>query len=408
MAAFLAVGYILADVFPLSAATFPVLLLVDALLLVALFWLRRGRLAILALSLFFLVLGLLRAPLPDVSLLPDGLRVWSIALSHTLVDRLRTVGLEADGTALLEAMLLGQRGEVGEATRELYRLSGASHILALSGLHLGVLFGLFHFWLMRLLGYRWRYVFGWLGIVLMWGYALLTGFPASLCRASVMMSLMFLGAMRLGGTDSWHNLGLAAFLLLLFSPASLRDVGFQLSFMAVAALLLVYPMLTALWQPQGHLLRWLWQGVAVSFAAQMGVLPLLLHYFGYVSLSGIVLSPFYVLLATAIIYAALLLLVLRWLGMGAVLCPVVMGLIHLQHGMMSLAVRLPFDRVVAATFPWSRVVLLYVALLCLLPPLHALRREEADTPVRRLARFFRLWPYLLSSLLILTVLALAS
>ena len=404
LSASLAVGYGLAEFLPLSFSELPVLLLAAVLLLLAFYYLRRGWMAWTALTFFFILLGLLRASLPDVRLVPSSMVEWGMGFSRSVVRLIRTVGLPSSTTALLEALLLGQRGGVSESTLQLYRLSGAGHILALSGLHLGVIFGLMHFGLLHLIGSRLRYAFGWLGILLMWGYALATGFPSSLCRASVMLTFMFLGQMRLGGSDSWHNLGLAAFLLLLQSPTSLYDVGFQLSFAGVSGLLLFYPALSSVWLPESRAWRWLWQGWLVSCAAQVGVLPLLLHYFRYFSLSSFLFSPFYVLLTTLIVYAALLMLLFRLVGLGTWLALGIHWLVVAQQGLMSLALRIPFDRVEVATFPWSKVLLLYSSVLCLLPSIHALRHREFELPLQRFAYFCRTWPYLLSSLLLATVL----
>lgn len=400
----LAVGYLLFDHVDFPTSVVPWLLLVALLFLVSFYFFRHGLFALLSLCLFFVVVGILRAPLPDVHLLSPNLLSWSTKVSQSVVALLRDSGLDDSHSALLEAMLLGQRGGVGEATLQLYRLSGAAHILALSGLHLGVIFGLLHFGLLRLINSRLRYVFGWAGILLMWAYALLTGFPASLCRASVMMSFLFLGQMRLGGSDSWHNLGLAAFLILLFNPPSLFDVGFQLSFTGVFGILLFYSPMAAVWQPRATAVRWLWKGWLVSCAAQVGVLPLLLHYFHYISLLGLIFSPFYILLATLIIYFSLLLIAFHAWGMGSLLCPFVTAVINLQHWLMELSLRLPFDRLVLSTFPWAKVVLLYVALLCLLPSIHSLHTNRIPLPGQRAAFFFRTWPYILSSLILLLTL----
>lgn len=329
------------------------------------------------------------------------LQQWGTTLSHTLSAFLGQMPLAEDTVRLLRAMLLGLRDELPVSLRDLYRQSGASHLLALSGLHLGVLFGLFNYWLMHALHRRWRYVVGTLGLLFLWGYAFLTAFPVSLCRASLMLSLLVIGQMRLTGNDIWHTLGLSALVLLLIEPAMLFDVGFQLSFMAVVGIYLFYFPLAKAWVSRSRWVRWLWRIWVLSFAAQMGVLPLLLHYFHRVSLSGIVLSPLYILLATAIIYAALFILLLHPLGLAFLLCPLVEALVTIQHTLMSLSLCLSWSGVEGVRLPWSHVLLLYAALFCLLPSLHVLANSSRELPQHRLALFFRSWPTLLAFLLLL-------
>lgn len=407
LTAFLIVGYVLSDLVRVPAHLFPVLVLAALLSLVGAVQLRRKWAVLSAYGLFFVVLGLLRAPLPDVgvsALLPPAALVWGRDLSHSLLLRIRSVGLPTDETALLEALLLGVRTNLPQHLKQLYRLAGASHLLALSGLHLGILFGFLHFFLHRLTGSRWRIPLTFLSIALMWTYVMLTGFPISLCRASLMFTLYFLGLMRGAGNDSLHNLGLAALVILLFMPSTLYDVSFQLSFAAVAGILLFFSPLSGLWQydeRQPRPLRWLWNGWAVAFSAQLGVLPLLLLHFHYLSFWGILFSPFYVLLTTVILLVAILLLLLHAFGIASWLSAMLLLAMNFQHDLMPLTLRLPFSHIEVTAFPFTHVVLLYAALLCLLPSLAALQPGRDKSTRHRLALFFRTWPYLLSFIVLL-------
>ena len=397
----MAVGIVVADYISVPPGALFLLLLSSLLLLAALWQSRRGAVALTSLSLFFILVGYMRAFLPEVSLLPASLLSWSGSVGHLLLQALDRMGLSSSASSLLKAMLLGRRADLSPDVVELYRQTGASHILALSGLHLTILLGLFNFCFLRLLAFRWRYVVGGVGIFLIWGYALLVGFPVSLCRASLMMSFLILGQMRLTGYSAWHSLGLTAFLLILVNPYSLFDVGFQLSFMAVAGLLLFYPLLAGIGLPQPLMARRMWQVMLTSLAAQLGVMPLLLHYFHRFSVMGILLSPVYILLATAIIHTALLLCLLAPLGLAFLIRPLVEMLVAAQHGLMSLAARWPWDGAGEVCFSWGCVVLCYAAWLCMVPPLYALRRPEEFQPVVRWVRFFRLWPYVLAAVMCL-------
>ncbi len=144
-------------------------------------------------------------------------------------------------TALLAALTLGDKAMLADDTRDLFSSTGTSHVLALSGLHLGILFSVFNFLLLvRVRSRRSRLGVTALLFVLVWAYALLAGSPLSLLRAAAMLSLMLVGeALRRSQRSSLNNLSLAAIVLLLIDPLALFDVGFQLSFMAVFFIIVV-------------------------------------------------------------------------------------------------------------------------------------------------------------------------
>ena len=373
MAGSLAIGICLSYSFFLSFGTLCLLMAAMLLLLVAFGLLGNKSVAIVPFVLFFLVMGVVRAQLRTYSLLPDALFLKGSELLHRLLSYVQHVGLNHETAGLLQAMLLGNRGELSSDIIQIYRNSGNSHILALSGLHLGILFGLFNYWLMRVLVFRWRYFVGIVGLLFLWGYALLTGFPISLCRASLMMSLLVIGQMRLVGNDSWHTLGLAAFLILLIAPDSLYEVGFQLSFTAVAGILLFYTPLYDIWQPSRWWVRFPWQLFLVSVSAQLGTFPLVLYYFHQMSWLGLFISPLFILLATSIVYVGLLLLGVHALGGGFLLGWLLEGFVGVQHGLMAFCARVSSGRITDVPLPFYCVVLLYIAILCLRYSLQALR-----------------------------------
>lgn len=396
-----AVGIALAQyvVAPLGATLF--LISLALLLIIAFSQIRREWLAALTLSSFFFIVGFLRAQLGDLSLLPQSLIELSKSLSCHLQDFIRDTNMNSDTTSLLEAMMLGIRDNLTAETRELYRSAGVSHVLALSGLHLGILFGLFNFWLQHVLVSRWRYLIGCMGIIMIWCYALLTAFPTSLCRASLMMTLLVIGQMRLVGNNAWHTLGLAAFLILMIVPTSLFDIGFQLSFTAVAGILLFYGPLCAIWQPKSSVMRWCWSLALVGIAAQLGVFPLLLYWFHTFNIVSIFIGPFVVVMATSILYATLLMLPLHLIGVGGLLCKLIEMFVAIQHGLLTFVSHISWGRVENVSLLPGSLLLLYMALLCLLPTLHALRKPVNQPRIYRVAMFFRTWPYLLAVLILL-------
>jgi competence protein ComEC len=225
---------------------------------------------------------------------------------HTehLIARLQDAGLEGEPLALSAALLLGQRQLLERNTRQAYSQAGVSHLLALSGMHLGILYGLLYLLLLRWSRYGpWRWHLLPPALLLIWGYALLTGLPLSLVRASVMLSVFTVGTLAERHQPPIHLLALSALAILMCSPHALFDIGFQLSFVSVFFIILVFmPWRESLLSMPGH---WLWEALGVSLAAWLGAAPLSAYYFHTLPLTGFLLSPVLIPLTTAIIYLGL-------------------------------------------------------------------------------------------------------
>ena len=305
-------GIVLAWYFVIPFALFPLLLVV--VLLAFCLW-RYEHLQSAVIGLCFVVLGalLMQRALQEPSSVSrlDRSKTYFLAQRAKLLDRLSESGLDGSVYAVVAAMTLGDKSQLTKELRDTYAVSGASHILALSGLHLGIIYTLLSLLLSRR---RWQVISQVVIIVCIWLFVFLVGMSASVVRSAVMITVYAL--LSLGHRDkmSVNTLAFAAIVMLLFNPKSLFDVGFQLSFMAVLAILLFYPLFESVWSQQflfGHrLFRWLWTTLAVSCAAQIGVAPLIAYYFGrfscYFLLTNLVVVP----AATLILYLSLLVLLI--------------------------------------------------------------------------------------------------
>lgn len=400
----LAVGIVISRYVVVSYGMTICITIASALALLLYAMKRRGALPLASLCIFFCLLGLLRSQYSALTLIPSYIIDCSQKLSLLLPNALKHAPMSERTCGLLEAMLLGIRTNMDSSMRDLFRQAGAAHVLALSGLHLGILSGVFIFWLQRVLTSGWRYVVGIVGIIAMWGYALLTGFPVSLCRAALMMSLLVVGQMRLVGNNTWHTLGFAAFLLLMLNPNTLFDIGFQMSFAAVTGILLFYEPLTQIWMPSNTALRWLLNISIVSLSAQLGVFPISLYWFHQFTIVSFITSPVIILFTTLILYLAVILFALLPFGKGSLVAVCIEWFVISECWLMQKSLLLPFSRVVDVYLSIGEVVLMYCALLCMLPSLHALRRQPVELPYQRLAMFFRTWPYLAAVIvLIMTI-----
>ena len=256
---------------------------------------------------------------------PDVLSLGQLArvCQQKVVDVYRSWNLEKDVQAVVSALTIGDKSDLSADLKNVYSVAGASHVLALSGLHVGILSGflllIFHPLASWRYGRRLRVL---LVVVLLWGFAFISGLSSSVMRAVVMYSLYALASFcseeRFSG---FHSLVLAAFLMLLYNPFFLFDLSFQLSFAAVFSILAFYPLCSRMWTIKNRLLRYLWNLLSLSVSAQLGTLPLILFYFGtfptYFLLANLIVSP----LAACILILALAALCLSsvpWLGSGMV------------------------------------------------------------------------------------------
>lgn len=211
--------------------------------------------------------------------------------------------LDSTHLAIVTAMTLGDKQLINRDVKEDYSITGASHVLALSGLHLTILYGLLLFlmsWCERILPRVFRRGLSELLILLiLWSYVVLVGMSSSVVRSTVMLTLYSFVTLLNRDRLSVNTLALTAIIMLVSNPYNLYDIGFQLSFISVWAILLFYPLiyeLIPLKQKKSLVVvRWIWGMIAVSLAVQLGTAPLIAYYFGRVSMlfavSGLIAVP---------------------------------------------------------------------------------------------------------------------
>ena len=243
------------------------------------------------------------------------LRGWSKAIQLRMVERLRCNDLTPAQQGIAEALLLGWRDNLDDVTRQLFRDAGIMHLLCVSGLHVGIVAWLVGTLLFFLGMRRWqRVVKGVVQIGVIWFFVLLTGMAPSTLRAGVMFSLLLLASMLQRQPNSFNNLCTSMLLLLMVNPMLLFDVGFQLSYAAVAGIIAwsrpLRWLLPRLAEPQPRWYLWLpqkvWQLICLSTSAQIATLPLMLYHFHqfplYFLIANITIVPFAgVLLATVLL-----------------------------------------------------------------------------------------------------------
>jgi len=219
------------------------------------------------------------------------------ALRLKIQQSLQQYDFSEDELAVMNALLLGQRQEISKELSDNYSKAGAIHILAVSGLHVGIILLILSFVLKPLervnKGKLIKLV---LVILFLWFFALLAGMSASVTRAVTMFSAIALGQFFNKRNAVEHSLIFSMFIILLWKPLFLFDVGFQLSYTAVFGIIWVQPVLYQLWKPTFFIVDKGWQLISVSVSAQLGVLPISLFYFhqfpGLFFISNLIIIPF--------------------------------------------------------------------------------------------------------------------
>nr|WP_295928620.1 ComEC/Rec2 family competence protein [uncultured Dyadobacter sp.] len=233
---------------------------------------------------------------------PAAVSGWADARFHENIGNDNAYGL-------VKAMLLGRRDDLRVQQVGDYVISGAVHILSVSGMHVAIIF----LAISAALGWirRWRYG-NWIYLIvvalLLGFYALVTGLPPSVQRATLMCLVLVVAEVTGRKHHPVNTLAFSALIILLADPCALYDVGFQLSYLAMAGICLFYNPIYGLFEPSNRLFRFIWQVSALALAAQLATFPLGLFYFHQFPTYFWLVNPFVIIFTNILLPAALLLL----------------------------------------------------------------------------------------------------
>lgn len=254
-------------------------------------------------------------------------------IKTNIIDKIEKIYRHTDARAIIKAVVIGDRSEITEELKDVFQVAGVMHILAISGLHVGiiamVLFLLFSTISDNKLSKSFKYIFI---IIIMLGYAAITGFRPSVSRATLMF-IVLLGAKLLNRPYNVYNsISIAAFLILLWQPLYLFDTGFILSFTATFFIIFLTPIMESTLKDCLFLLPdYLVKSLSVSASAWLGVMPLSAFFFYKISIISILSNILIVPVIGVIIIFALFSIFLSFLflPLGNFLALVNNGLISL-------------------------------------------------------------------------------
>lgn len=280
----------------------------------------------------------------------------------------RMFELDNDAYSFVSALTLGYKHDLTNELQEAFRASGTAHVLAVSGLHVGIVYGIFAFLFSFLGKTGGRFVLKQiLVIAALWFYAFVTGLSPSVLRATLMLTIVSVGWV--GGKSGFtlNTLAAAALFILFFNPMSLFNVGFQMSFIAVLAILSFNPVLNSLYRPKKRIIKKGWGLFSVSISAQTGIFPIALHYFGTFPTFFFIANMLVVPLMGIIIYACVPVILLTGLkpfqsviveGLYPVFGWILKALIHVVLKVVSFIETLPYAQLSGKPVSALQMVLL--------------------------------------------------
>ena len=194
------------------------------------------------------------------------------------------------------ALLLGQQQDISPEVVKDYQYAGAVHVLSVSGLHVGFILLFITYLLKPFPNTRTGSILKLIIVItFLWAFGILAGLAPSVVRSVTMFSFVAIGMYLRRSINIYNTLAVSALLILLFQPSFLFDVGFQLSYVALYFIVWLQPFLASAWNPKYIILRQFWEIITVSFAAQIGTLPISIYYFhqfpGLFFVTNIVILP---------------------------------------------------------------------------------------------------------------------
>lgn len=241
----------------------------------------------------------------------NPLIAWSLKLRQHLVQKLKLNMRDTGAMAVASTLILGYKADLSDDIYQSYSKTGTVHVLSVSGAHVAIIY----FMLTLMLGFLDKYRYGRLlkaiiVITVIWYYALLTGFSPAVCRAAVMISMVVIGKTYNRYINTLNILAISAFLLLLYNPYFIADVGFQLSYIAISGIVIFRPMVYNWLTFKNKWADKFWALCSVSIAAQIITFPLSVFYFHQFPVYFLVSNLFVVVPVTIIMYSGILYLLL--------------------------------------------------------------------------------------------------
>lgn len=243
------------------------------------------------------------------------IRNFAYRLQQKFSDLFAENGLQDDEYSVITAVLLGNDETLEPELKARYSSAGVSHILCVSGMHVGIIFMIINF-LLKPLDYSHKLC--WLKALLLlltiWFYAQITGLAPSVKRAAAMFTFVTIGGLLRRPVNIFHSLFASLFFLLLLNPLLIFEIGFEMSYLAVFGIVIFQPKIVALYKPRTIIFNYFWELTAVSISAQLATFPLSVFYFGQFPNYFLLANLSVIALSFVVVVTGVVLLVTSWLS----------------------------------------------------------------------------------------------
>ena len=293
------------------------------------------------------------------------IKIRAARVQNHVLEILKSLDYEKEEMAVLSALTIGYKQMISEDQRLAYVASGSTHVLAVSGLHVGIIF-LFLTRIFKIFGKSRKVVILRLFIIisLLWCFAFITGLSPSVTRATLMFSLVSIGTAGRQTSSVFNTVYLSAIIILLINPQLIFDIGFQLSYCAVLGIIAFQPYLANIFNQKLHIPKFFADLIAVSIAAQIGTAPISIHTFNcfpnYFILTNIWIIP----LVGLIVNVAIILIIIALVGwpIGWIAWPLNWLLKGMNKG-VDLISQIPHSLTSHLYIDTPTMVLLYAAII---------------------------------------------
>jgi competence protein ComEC len=292
---------------------------------------------------------------------------YSLRLRQRLVEKLKLNMRDTSAIAVASTLILGYKADLSNEVLQAYSKTGTIHILSVSGGHVAIIYLLLNL----VFGFLGRYKYGkvfkaLLIITLIWYYSMLTGFSPAVCRAAVMISLIIIGRAYSRYINTLNILAISALFLLLYNPLFITDVGFQLSYLAVAGLIIFQPLVYKWLTFKNKWADKLWTACSVSIAAQVITFPLSAFYFHQFPVYFLVSNLFIIIPAEIILCVGMVYLVLPQMPVVSVsLGWILEKSIVIMNKVLVIIEHVPFASISKIWLTTFEYLLAYLIIICL-------------------------------------------
>lgn len=314
------------------------------------------------------VSGTLRVQAKDWHVMPDrdgaSLRIRSVRFRRSIIRKYQEWGLSGNALAVASAVSLGEKRALDDSLRQVYSTSGVSHVLAVSGLHVGIMCWFLYLIFPSFLFRRRAWIRELMVMGILWSYAFLIGLPVSITRSLVMFSIVAVCRAIDRESSALNSLGIAALLLLVANPSALFDMSFQLSFSAVLFIVILTPAFLEIYEPRNPLARYVWRVTVLSLSAQIGTTPIVLYHFSGFSTYVLLANLFVVPVMFVVVALSMSLWLTGWIPLlRGVTVSVLTWIINLLTRVLTFISELPYARVELSVSSWWQVLTIYAVVI---------------------------------------------